>query len=180
MRSTPIALLLSVAVALAPACATTDAPVAEGQMVQPSVPPPDGAPPPPPNQAALPAGQWVFTQQYGWIWMPYGDAFTWVPPGGAGEPLEFVFHGTYGWNWVAAPWVWGTGPSPWFGRPGPHRYAWVQRGMNRPPQRGRFVPLASADRRGIRPPPPRSARPPPASQGGTGEGGFIPSGRGGY
>jgi hypothetical protein len=176
-------LLLAGAVALAPACATTDAQVAEGQAVQPPGPPPGSLPPPPPNLASRPEGQWVFTQQYGWIWMPHGDAFTWVPPGATGEPLEFVFHGSYGWTWVAAPWVWGAGPSPWFGRPGPRPYAWFQRGTHRPPQRGRFVPLANADRRGVRPPPPRPPQRAPAGsprQGATGHvPAFEPSGRGG-
>jgi hypothetical protein len=59
------------------------------------VPPAPPAEPPPPPQAqtappqveqapapqaqAVPPGQWVYTQQYGWIWMPYADAYTSVP-----------------------------------------------------------------------------------------------------
>ncbi len=49
--------------------------------------PPEQLPPPPEQQAQQSApeaapqaaqqapatGQWVYTQQYGWVWMPYGD-----------------------------------------------------------------------------------------------------------
>ena len=169
-------LLLAGAVALAPACATTDAQVAEGQAVQP------------PGQP-LPSGQWVFTQQYGWIWMTYGAQNTFVPSNGFGEPLEFVFTGSYGWTWVAAPWVWGYGPSPWFGRTGPSRFAWYQRGDWRSPNRWRYSPpmvRTEAGRRGVRPPPPqRAARVPPRGpqragsgregQGGEGRGSGVPA-----
>jgi hypothetical protein len=41
---------------------------------------------------AVPAGQWVYTQQYGWVWMPYGDAYSYVPPDGQGQPYEYVVY----------------------------------------------------------------------------------------
>lgn len=118
---------------------------------QPLPPPPDTLPPPPPAQAqapapqAAPAGQWVYTAQYGWVWMPYGDAYTYVPPSGYGEPYEFVYAPVYGWTWVVAPWVWGWGPWPHFGTFGPGRFAWFGHGWWRNP--GRFH-LAPAFHRG--------------------------------
>lgn len=139
-------------------------PSAEAQGGAPPVPPPSGAPPPPPG-SGLPDGQWVYTQQYGWIWMPYDDQYSYVPPGGTGEPLEFVFLGSYGWNWIAAPWVWGYGPSPYYGRPGPHRFAWYQHGFWREPHRWHYTAppeRGEVARRGVRPAPQRSGPRPPA------------------
>jgi hypothetical protein len=46
---------------------------------------------------------------------PYGDAYSYVPPGGCGEPYEYIYYPSYGWTWVVAPWVWSFGPWPHFG-----------------------------------------------------------------
>jgi hypothetical protein len=60
-------------------------------------PPPATANPPPPSppqvqqQPSAPAGQWVDTQQYGRIWIPYSDDYTYTPPSGYGEPYEYVY-----------------------------------------------------------------------------------------
>ena len=85
-------------------------------------PPPPSAKPPasPAQQQAAEAqtassGQWVHTQQYGWVWMPYGDAYSYVPPEGEGQPYEYVYYPSHGWTWVVAPWIWGFGPWPYFG-----------------------------------------------------------------
>src|SRR5450631_4408355 len=73
--------------------------------VEPDTQAPSSPPPPPP--AALPKppadqpqgsaqqkpaadGQWVYTQQYGWVWMPYGDKYTHVPPDGS-TPNMYVY-----------------------------------------------------------------------------------------
>jgi hypothetical protein len=81
------------------------------------------APRPP---AAAPAdGQWVFTHQYGWIWLPYDRAYTYVPADG--YPAMFVYDGTLGWRWVAAPWVFGWGPTPHWGARGPAYFSWHAR-----------------------------------------------------
>ena len=136
-------------------------------QVQPPGPPPGGVPPPPPSTGEVPSGQWVYTQQYGWVWMTYGDEYTYVPPGGTGEPLEYVYYGDYGWTWLAAPWVWGIGPRPFFGRPGPRPFAWYQHGYWRSPQRWRYRPPPARDevtRRGVRPAPQRSGRRPAAPE----------------
>jgi hypothetical protein len=102
---------------------------------------PAAAPPPPtaaPQQPATPAlttpvrvaapapeGQWVFTQQYGWVYMPYAQSYTYVPA--VGDPLVYVYYGSAGWRWVRAPWLIGTGPSPYWGPMGYVRFAWYAR-----------------------------------------------------
>lgn len=108
-------------------------------------PPPPLQPPPPrpePQLRALPAapaGQWVSTSQYGWVWLPYGEGYTSVPQGGAGTPYAYAFVPAVGWSWVVAPWIWGIGPWPYFGASGAHRYAWYGHGWWREPARWRYV-----------------------------------------
>jgi hypothetical protein len=132
--------LLSMALLLAPVLSMAQ------DIEQPPVPSPEVAPPPPlaspvpPSQALLPApengttaappvaGQWVYTDQYGWVWMPYGAQYTYLPPGGA-APDMFVYYPAYGWRWVVAPWVWGLGPRPYFGVYGVVRFPWYGRGF---------------------------------------------------
>ena len=110
-------------------------------------PPPVSAPSAPPMQMSAPAtptfapqaeranvppidGQWVFTAQYGWIWMPFGPQFVFVPPGGA-PPQMFVFYPAVGWRWVVAPWIWGLGPQPYWGVHGTGWFPWWGRGFGR-------------------------------------------------
>jgi len=106
----------------------------EGAPPQQLPPPPGAQVPPPPNLASeampkgLPAGQWVYTAQYGWVWMPQGDSFVSVPPGG-GTPVMYVYYPVVGWSWVVAPWIWGCGPMPYFGIYGPLRFTWWGRGF---------------------------------------------------
>lgn len=106
--------------------------------VQPSTPAPNQPPPPPRQIQAPPAhpdpapapvpGQWVYTDQYGWIWMPYGDRYTHVVPGDE-PPDMYVYEPSYGWCWVSAPWIWGWGPLPFFGVLGPVRFGWWGNGF---------------------------------------------------
>jgi hypothetical protein len=84
----------------------------------------------------------VFTQQYGWVWMPYGDQYVYSPEGavGAAYPSAYVYRPVYGWTWLAAPWVWGVGPRIYFSV-GPRYYGWYghrfgHRGYARPVIRG--------------------------------------------
>lgn len=114
---------------------------------QPAGPPPTSppatTPPPPPAQVrrpSIPDGQWVYTQQYGWIWMPYSDRYAYVPTDGYGEPYAYVYYPAYGWTWLGAPWMWGFGPWPYFGYYGPVRYAWYGHGWWRNPSRWRYEP----------------------------------------
>lgn len=91
------------------------------------------APPPPPVEdrrpqpAAAPPvdGQWVHTNQYGWVWMPYDRVYTYVPDDG--EPSMYVYGPVIGWRWVTAPWVFGWGPDPYWGVRGRAYFAWHTR-----------------------------------------------------
>jgi hypothetical protein len=96
-----------------------------------ALPPPLAADPPSPaDPQDSTSGQWVSTSQYGWVWMPYGEAYTDVPPDGS-TPSMFLYYPAAGWCWVMAPWLWGWGPSPRFGRLGASRFAWYGRGLGR-------------------------------------------------
>jgi hypothetical protein len=92
---------------------------------------------PEPIAPAVPPGQWVFTRQYGWIWMPFDDAYTYLPPTNLGGPYEYVYGPTMGWGWVVAPWILGWGPWPHFGLHGPRHFAWYGHGWWRTPSRWR-------------------------------------------
>jgi hypothetical protein len=109
---------------------------AEGTSAEglPQPPPPDSTPPPsaqaapqPAPPAAAPPGQWVYTAQYGWLWIPYSRAYTYVPPDPQVYPDQFVYYPAYGWRWVVAPWVYGYGPSPFWGPLGPRYFVWYSR-----------------------------------------------------
>lgn len=157
--------LLAACCAALLACASPGAPPPyEAGAAGPPGPAPGGVPPPPPG-AALPDGEWVFTQQYGWLWMPYGAPYTWVPPGGRGEPVAYVFLGTSGWTWVSAPWVWGYGPRPHWHRARPDRFAWYRHGDWRTPRRWHYTGAPERGRVARSPAPPArgEARPAPAA-----------------
>jgi hypothetical protein len=82
--------------------------------------PPAVAPQPP----GAPAGQWVDTSQYGWLWIPYGQEYTYVPADPQVFPDQYAYYPVYGWRWVVAPWVYGYGPQPQWGVAGVRLYAW--------------------------------------------------------
>ncbi len=104
-------------------------------------PAPPGALPPPPVQQpqaqALPpaTGQWVYTAQYGWAWMPYGPQYVYVPVESDDYPYQFVFLYGGAWGWVRAPWIWGRGVVPWYGPWGPRRFSWYHGPDFYPPSR---------------------------------------------
>lgn len=122
----------------------------------PPAPPWQGPTAPPPEaqaQASVPPGQWVYTAQYGWVWMPYGSAYVYSPPGGYGQPYLYAYYPAYGWTWLVAPWVWGVGPWPHFGVYGPWRFAWYGYGYWRYPWRWHFAPTPHHGFHGVRPAP---------------------------
>jgi uncharacterized membrane protein YgcG len=111
------------------------------QPVQPDGAAPTWVPPPPTEvdvttgeqvavQSTTPAGQWVYTSQYGWVWMPYGNSYTYLPTSGS-APNMYVYYPAVGWSWVIAPWVWGWGAMPWFGYAGYGGYPWYGYGYGR-------------------------------------------------
>lgn len=113
---------------------TTGAPTPPTPMPteQPS---PVGAVPPPPNvqqhqaqqapsvSPTLPTGQWVYTQQYGWVYAPYDQTYTYVDPN-ATYAQAYIYRPTMGWGWYISPWIISIGPRPYWGAWGPGRYAW--------------------------------------------------------
>ncbi len=116
------------------------------EAAAPSSPAPVPAPATPAPATARPAtrpgetGQWVYTQQYGWLWMAHGDAYWYAPPTGRGQPYAYVLRPDHGWTWVEAPWVWGLGPWPHFGASGPTRFGWYRAGYWRTPWRWQYWP----------------------------------------
>jgi len=126
-----VSAVLSAAILLWPGLSLADD---TPQGVQPTEPAPTWTPPPPTEvsvasgeevvvQQAAPSGQWVYTSQYGWVWMPYGTSYTYLPATGS-TPNMYVYYPAVGWSWVIAPWVWGWGPMPWFGYAGWGGYPW--------------------------------------------------------
>jgi hypothetical protein len=112
--------------------------------VQPSGPAPAQLPPAPPVNPAPPSdqdeaptappvsvgaqvdpnsGQWVYTSQYGWVWMPYAQDYTYVTPDESAV-YSFLYYPTFGWRWVSAPWVLGVGPWPYWGVYGVVPFYW--------------------------------------------------------
>jgi hypothetical protein len=79
--------------------------------------------PPPENDVDVPSGQWVYTEQYGWIWMPGGGQYVYRD---TAAPYSYVFYPRHGWLWVSSPWVWGWGAYPYFSRFHPWHYAWYR------------------------------------------------------
>jgi hypothetical protein len=110
----------------------------------PPMPPQQPPPAPGPSQGRAPqqieqtsspaqaagAGQWVYTSEYGWIWMPYGDQYTHEGMANDDSPYSYAYYPSYGWMWLAAPWVWGWGAYPYFGSLGPSGFGWY-RGLYR-------------------------------------------------
>jgi hypothetical protein len=106
------------------------APVDSAPAVQTAPPPeapPQAIPPPAYAPGAFPPGQWVTTAQYGQIWMPYGDQYVYRPFYDYGDPYMYVYSQLWGWRWVAAPWVFGVGPVPYWGVYGYARFGWYGR-----------------------------------------------------
>ncbi|MBS2029337.1 MAG: hypothetical protein JST54_15655 [Deltaproteobacteria bacterium] len=143
MRITVVAALAALSLGRA---AFAEAGPTDEQAAQPPEAEPEGLPPPPeaqptpppdaPTAVAAPAeagpaapatGQWVYTGQYGWVWMPYGQQYTYVPADTQLYPYSYVYYPVYGWRWVVAPWVYGWGPAPYWGAWGPRYYVWYSR-----------------------------------------------------
>jgi hypothetical protein len=75
---------------------------------------------------AASSGQWVYTSQYGWLWMPYGARFVRESSAAGATAHAFVYRPSRGWSWLAAPWVSGRGPRPFFGELGGERFSWYR------------------------------------------------------
>lgn len=69
------------------------------QQTQPTPP----APPAPASPAPAPRGHWVYTSEYGWIWVPDGTTTVAVDD----VPYVYLYTPAYGWTWYISPWGWG-------------------------------------------------------------------------
>jgi hypothetical protein len=82
--------------------------------------PPVQTAPPTQTAAPQPGGQWVYTTEYGWVWVPEGSTAS--PVGD--EPYVYLYTPVHGWTWYVSPW--GVGPfyaGPWLHRPWAWHYA---------------------------------------------------------
>jgi hypothetical protein len=127
-------LIVSLVASAATACGaeyTEDAPpntpaARSGAVQTPSGPVGEGgeeADPRPIYTPSAPSGQWVYTEGYGWVWMPYEQAYTYVSPA-EDDAYAYVYYPASGWQWIHAPWVLGVGPRPYWGPLGPVRFGW--------------------------------------------------------
>jgi hypothetical protein len=69
----------------------------------------------PPVPAVPPQGQWVYTETYGWIWVPQGTTSVVVQE----RPYVYLYTPVYGWTWYGSPW----GPGAYYAGP------WVHHGF---------------------------------------------------
>ncbi|HEX4473862.1 MAG TPA: hypothetical protein VH142_02225 [Polyangiaceae bacterium] len=107
---------------------TAPAPPPPAAAATPPAPPPVAAAPVDSRPVVTPAdpsatGQWVYTTGYGWVWMPYDRAYTYVTPA-EDDAYTYAYYPAYGWEWMRTPWIVGIGPEPYWGRVGPARFAW--------------------------------------------------------
>jgi hypothetical protein len=79
---------------------------------------------PSPSQEQMRVGQWVYTSQYGWVYMPYGQQYVSEGSGADMNAYEYVYYPGDGWRWVTAPWIYGWGPAPDYGTLGADPYLW--------------------------------------------------------
>ncbi len=116
---------LSSATALGAEQAAASAGESVAQATEPATPAPPipDTPVPVAPAPAPPAGQWVYTTQYGWVWLPYAQNYTYVNPA-ADTAYMYVYYPAYGWSWVASPWVLGIGPVPYWGVHGRVGFVW--------------------------------------------------------
>ncbi|HUB05772.1 MAG TPA: hypothetical protein VMB50_02165 [Myxococcales bacterium] len=89
--------------------------------------PPDGVP-----------GDWVYTEDQGWIWAPQGDAYASPPaPQPDAQPYVFVFIPLTGYRWIVAPWYfagWWPFGYVWAGASYPRGYVypWYRQAKSQP------------------------------------------------
>jgi hypothetical protein len=55
---------------------------------------------PPSPRAVAPQGQWVYTETYGYIWVPQGTTTVIVQE----QPYAYLYTPVYGWTWYGSPW----------------------------------------------------------------------------
>lgn len=115
-------------------------PVEATETPAPSTTAPQAMPPTPPGNPGLPPGetagqapapitpqttngQWTYTSQYGWVYLPYNQSYTHVSPDGS-LAYQYAYYPAQGWVWLESPWVLGWGPRPYWGYYGYNHFAW--------------------------------------------------------
>lgn len=58
-------------------------------------------------------GRWIYTEQYGWLYLPYGDQYVVQAGGAEASAYVYAYYPEQGWTWLPAPWVAGVGPYPY-------------------------------------------------------------------
>jgi len=53
---------------------------------------------------SYPDGQWVYTSDYGWVWIPAGATSSEAD----GLPYAYLYTPHIGWTWYLSPWGWGA------------------------------------------------------------------------
>ena len=66
----------------------------------PAPPQPQTAPSPSTWVVSSAGGQWVYTSDYGWIWVPAGASTRNIE----GIPYVYLYTPAYGWTWYVSPW----------------------------------------------------------------------------
>jgi len=90
-----------------PPQATAQPPTDPAQTQPPPVPAaqaPQYPPAPQVTEQMAVQGEWVYTDQYGWTWVPYGSSALTVGV----QPYVYLFAPSFGWRWFVSPW--GVGP----------------------------------------------------------------------
>jgi len=118
-RRLPIALILLLSVVPRVALATG---AAAASVAPTGSAPPSATAQPKTTPAAANDGQWVYTRQYGWVWLRYAREATYITP--EGYVYSFAYFPGNGWCWLYSPWVFGWGPKPDWGARGRSRFAW--------------------------------------------------------
>ena len=95
---------------------------ASATAAPPSSSPPSVTAQPKTAPAAAKDGQWVYTQQYGWVWLRYARESTYITP--EGYAYSYVYYPGNGWCWLYSPWVYGWGPAPYWGVRGRGYFVW--------------------------------------------------------
>ncbi len=80
--------------------------------------------PAPPSDGTEASGQWVYTDQYGWVFVPYGDQYVSPAAGFDETALCYVYQPGTGWVWLAAPWTQEPEAYPFLGIVEPVQVGW--------------------------------------------------------
>lgn len=87
-----------------PAAADISEQPRDGELVYEPGPSKEAPPPASAWTKPFPGGQWVYTAEYGWLWIPETSS----PVAVDGVPYVFLYTPAYGWTWYVCPWGFGS------------------------------------------------------------------------